>query len=73
MFRSPQLEAIARVKDASIPDASPHWFRHALASAALQGGATVKQVQTYLGHASGQTTLDTYAHVIGDVAISDFV
>lgn len=27
----------------------------------------------YLGRASGQTTLDTYAHVIGDVAIADFV
>jgi len=65
--------AIARNQDPTIPDASPHWFRHALASAALQGGATVKQVQTYLGHASGQTTLDTYAHVIGDVAIADFV
>ena len=68
-----QAAAIAREADPSIPDASPHWFRHALASAALQGGATVKQVQVYLGHASGQTTLDTYAHVIGDVAISDFV
>ena len=68
-----EAAAIARESDPSIPDASPHWFRHALASAALQGGATVKQVQVYLGHASGQTTLDTYAHVIGDVAIADFV
>ena len=68
-----QAVAIARQTDPSIPDASPHWFRHALASAALQGGATVKQVQVYLGHASGQTTLDTYAHVIGDVAIADFI
>ncbi|MEM9769998.1 MAG: tyrosine-type recombinase/integrase [Cyanobacteria bacterium P01_D01_bin.73] len=68
-----EAAAIAREADPSIPDASPHWFRHALASAALQGGATVKQVQVYLGHSSGQTTLDTYAHVIGDVAIADFV
>ncbi|MEM9245511.1 MAG: tyrosine-type recombinase/integrase [Cyanobacteria bacterium P01_F01_bin.153] len=68
-----EATAKAQEADPSIPDASPHWFRHALASAALQGGATVKQVQVYLGHASGQTTLDTYAHVIGDVAIADFV
>ena len=65
--------AIARKNDPSIPDASPHWFRHALATAVIRNGMDMKEVQHYLGHASGQTTMDTYAHARGDVAIADFV
>lgn len=66
--------AIAREKDPTIPEkVSPHWFRHALATAALQGGASFKQVQTALGHASGSTTINTYIHAVDDVAIADFV
>lgn len=37
--------------------------RHFAASALISGGASVKQVQTFLGHASAVITLRTYAHM----------
>ncbi|HEY0870543.1 MAG TPA: site-specific integrase [Acidothermaceae bacterium] len=40
-----------------------HDLRHFYASALIAGGATVKQVQTVLGHASAMITLRTYAHL----------
>jgi site-specific recombinase XerD len=42
--------------------ASPHWFRHAHASHALDAGAPPHLVQQTLGHAS-LTTTTRYAHV----------
>ena len=42
-------------------DISPHWFRHAHASHALDGGAPVQSVKETLGHASLATT-SVYAH-----------
>ena len=42
-------------------DISPHWFRHAHASHALDGGAPVQFVKETLGHASLATT-SIYAH-----------
>lgn len=44
---------------------SPHWFRHAHASHALQKKAPVKLVKETLGHASLDTT-DQYLHVSPD-------
>lgn len=40
-----------------------HDLRHFAASALISGGASVKQVQTFLGHSSASTTLDTYSHL----------
>ena len=40
-----------------------HDLRHFFASALISGGASVKQVQTVLGHASAVITLRTYAHL----------
>lgn len=40
-----------------------HSFRHFAASALISGGASVKQVQTFLGHASAVITLRTYSHL----------
>jgi integrase len=40
-----------------------HDLRHFFASALIAGGASVKQVQTTLGHASAVITLQTYAHL----------
>ena len=40
---------------------SPHWFRHAHASHALDGGAPVQSVKETLGHASLATT-SIYVH-----------
>lgn len=44
-------------------DLTSHSFRHFAASALIAGGASVKQVQTFLGHASAVITLRTYAHM----------
>lgn len=40
-----------------------HDLRHFYASALISGGASVKQVQTILGHSSAVITLRTYAHL----------
>lgn len=40
-----------------------HGFRHTFASLAFESGATVKQVQTQLGHKDVSTTLNIYTHV----------
>jgi site-specific recombinase XerD len=40
-----------------------HDLRHFMASALIAGGASVKQVQTVLGHSSAVITLRTYAHL----------
>lgn len=40
-----------------------HSLRHFFASALIAGGASVKQVQIVLGHASAVITLRTYAHM----------
>ena len=40
-----------------------HDLRHYAASALIAGGASVKQVQMILGHASAAVTLGVYAHL----------
>lgn len=40
-----------------------HGCRHFAASALISGGASVKQVQEFLGHSDPMTTLRTYAHL----------
>lgn len=40
-----------------------HDLRHFCASALIAGGASVKQVQTVLGHSSATVTLKVYAHL----------
>jgi len=40
-----------------------HDLRHYVASALIAGGASVKQVQMILGHASAAVTLGMYAHL----------
>jgi integrase/recombinase XerD len=42
----------------------PHLFRHTYASRLLNAGYAVDRVKYLLGHASIQTTLDIYSHVI---------
>jgi integrase len=44
-------------------DATAHALRHFYARALIAGGASVKQVQTRLGHASPVVTQRTYAHL----------
>ena len=52
--------------------ASPHWFRHAHASHALDRGAPVHLVATTLGHASLATT-SRYAHARPGESSGDFL
>ncbi len=42
---------------------SPHGFRHTHASLLFASGATMKQVQTRLGHSTIKTTMNVYTHV----------
>ena len=48
--------------------ATPHDLRHYYASLLIRSGASVKVVQSRLGHASATTTLDTYGHLFPDEA-----
>ncbi len=43
-----------------------HSLRHTHATLLIQNGANIKDVQTRLGHASIETTLDTYTHSTDD-------
>lgn len=43
-----------------------HSLRHTHATLLIQNGANIKDVQTRLGHASIETTLDTYTHSTKD-------
>ena len=45
---------------------TPHELRHTAASLAIASGASVKGVQSMLGHASAQMTLDRYGHLFPD-------
>jgi integrase len=45
---------------------TPHELRHTAASLAIASGASVKGVQSMLGHASATLTLDRYGHLFGD-------
>jgi integrase len=47
-------------------DIDTHALRHFYASAVIAGGASVKVVQTRLGHGSAAVTLDTYGHLWPD-------
>lgn len=51
---------------------SPHWFRHANASHALDNGAAIHVVKDSLGHASLVTTT-RYAHVKPGVGTSQYL
>jgi integrase len=46
--------------------ATPHDLRHYYASLLIRSGASVKVVQSRLGHASATTTLDVYGHLFPD-------
>ena len=46
-----------------LPNVSPHDLRHTAATLALESGASLKEVQSLLGHRDASTTLQFYAGV----------
>lgn len=54
------------VREAGVPNVTPHDLRHTAASLAVNIGANVKAVQRMLGHASAAMTLDVYADLFED-------
>lgn len=50
---------------------SCHCFRHTFATRCFEAGIAPKTVQTYLGHASLQMTMDLYTHVTDDKKLID--
>lgn len=51
-------------KNPKLTRITPHGFRHTHASLLFEAGATMKQVQTRLGHTTIKTTMNVYTHVI---------
>lgn len=54
------------LKNNGLPHIRYHELRHTAGSLLLSGGQSIKNVQAYLGHEKASTTLDIYAHVMGD-------
>jgi len=53
--------------EAGLPDIRFHDLRHTFATHALAGGVDAKTLSGILGHTKASFTLDTYAHVTGDM------
>lgn len=61
---APEVEEDEEPEDVEVDvPFTAHGLRHFAASALISGGASVKQVQTFLGHSSATVTLRTYAHL----------
>lgn len=59
----PLLVAAGIIEDGEMPPFGMHSLRHAGISLWIKNGATPKQIQTWAGHASIQTTWDIYGHL----------
>ncbi|QQU97753.1 tyrosine-type recombinase/integrase [Corynebacterium amycolatum] len=59
------LERVMKA-DKKFPYVTPHGLRHVAAGLMVGSGASVKVVQSQLGHASAAMTLDTYADLFDD-------
>ncbi len=59
----PILMAAEIIKEGETPPFGMHGLRHAGISLWITNGATPKQVQTWAGHASIQTTRNIYGHL----------
>jgi hypothetical protein len=55
------------LKSAGLRRVSFHSLRHTNASLRIEAGQNIKHIQNQLGHASIQTTLDRYGHLIREV------
>ena len=65
--------------ETGLPDIRFHDLRHTFATHALAGGVDAKTLSGILGHTKASFTLDTYAHVTGDMqrhaaqVVGDFI
>ena len=72
-----QLKKI--LMEAGLPSIRFHDLRHTFATHALAGGVDAKTLSGILGHTKASFTLDTYAHVTGDMqkraaqVVGDFI
>ncbi|MFD4243300.1 tyrosine-type recombinase/integrase [Streptomyces sp. NPDC058525] len=51
-------------RHASSPEDGMHALRHAYASALIEGGCSIKELASFLGHSSESFTLETYVHLM---------
>lgn len=51
----------------------PHLFRHTFASRLIKAGYPVDRVKHILGHATVQTTIDIYSHIISDGSLNKVI
>lgn len=66
-----KFRAVRRL-ETSLPDFTPHWFRHTHATALLLAGTDPHVVMRRLGHADVQTTLNTYGWVTEEAHLQAF-
>jgi len=52
------------LKEAKLKKVTMHSLRHSFATMALANGATIKDVQSLLGHSDPALTLRVYSHVL---------
>jgi site-specific recombinase XerD len=51
---------------AGVPRLKPHATRHTFATTLIRRGAPIAHVSKLLGHASVDTTMQTYTHLVTD-------
>ncbi|MBL1178657.1 tyrosine-type recombinase/integrase [Pantanalinema sp. GBBB05] len=66
MTYSAVMDLFNRLKRKTGIDIHPHMFRHTHATDLIREGMEMAYVQKRLGHASIQTTIDTYVHVTNE-------
>lgn len=57
-----------RNKYGNTPNITPHVLRHTFCTELIQNGIPIPVVQSIMGHANASVTLQTYTHVMSDVA-----
>lgn len=66
-----KLINLSKSKDEELEIFSGHTFRHTFATRCFEAGVQPKVVQSYLGHATLQMTMDLYTHVMEEKASDD--
>lgn len=66
-----KLINLSKSKDEEMETFSGHTFRHTFATRCFEAGVQPKVIQSYLGHATLQMTMDLYTHVTEEKASDD--